>query len=319
MTRTANAQMSKQATSATNNHVETILLTHGLVNSWKTPPFQRPVKINAKVNEAIEEIKVTQVVPGIITLGRLRERANIIYIVDGQHRKEAFLASGLKEAYVDARFMWFDSMHDMAKEFRRLNINMNKMVPDDHLRALEIDNEGLVHLRRACPFVGYDHVRFGPSPTKLSMSQALRCWYGSEPDAPRSAPNILDLADNAKLDDMKLLATFLDLTSKSWGFDEQYLRLWGSLNLTLCMWLYRRLVISPWSAKTKTITNELFSKALMSLSSDDYYLGWLVGRNHLSKRDRSPCFNRIKTNFAKRLEHETGKKPLLPNPPWLST
>jgi hypothetical protein len=83
------------------------------------------------------------------------------------------------------------------------------------------------------------------------------------------------------------------------------------------MWIYRRMVLDQYSPKTPRLTKDLFRKCLMSLSADENYLDWLVGRS-LGERDRSPAYNRIKAAFAKRIEIETGKKPLMPSPAWSS-
>jgi hypothetical protein len=44
-------------------------------------------------------------------------------------------------------------------------------------------------------------------------------------------------------------------------------------------------------------------------------MDWLVGRM-LNDRDRSPCYQRIKGIFQKRVEQEKGSKPRLPQPAW---
>jgi len=56
----------------------------------------------------------------------------------------------------------------------------------------------------------------------------------------------------------------------------------------------------------------------MSLSADESYLDWLVGRQ-LRDRDRSPCYGRIRSSFAARFHSETGKKATFPSPAWASS
>jgi hypothetical protein len=53
----------------------------------------------------------------------------------------------------------------------------------------------------------------------------------------------------------------------------------------------------------------------MSVSAAEIYVSWLVGRQ-LCPRDLAPAYARLKGLFAARLETETGKKVLLPAPPW---
>lgn len=57
------------------------------------------------------------------------------------------------------------------------------------------------------------------------------------------------------------------------------------------------------------------TKCLMSVSAAEIYVDWLVGRN-MSARDLSPAYKRLKGLLASRLEGDTGRKHLLPQPPW---
>lgn len=63
--------------------------------------------------------------------------------------------------------------------------------------------------------------------------------------------------------------------------------------------------------------DERCARNWMSVAAAEAYSDWLVGRN-LSIRDLSPAYGRLKGIFAGRLEQETGKKPLLPQPAWAS-
>jgi hypothetical protein len=120
------------------------------------------------------------------------------------------------------------------------------------------------------------------------------------------------------------LIAFLSTAHSAWGRDPEYYRLWGNLNLSLCMWLWNRLVIDRdrSGAKRYSVLNiPEFKKCLMSLSADSNYVAWLLGRN-LTDRDRSPCYRKIKDVFVRRLAEdrkaETEKRPSLPSPVWVS-
>lgn len=296
--------------------VDTIMVTPESVKKWKIPPFQRPVQENEKVRLLAETLKDDGGVwPGIITLGILNGDT---YVVDGQHRKVAFVMSGLQEGYTDVRMHHFESMAAMGEEFVQLNSQLVRMRPDDILRGLEESCPAMIEIRRRCPFVGYDMVRRGPSAPLVSMSTILRWWKGSAAEAPvptGSGLSTAQLAVTFNEEETAQACDFLDLALGAFGRDPEYVRLWGALNMILCMWLYRRLVVNPYSSKTKKMSRDQFKKCLMSVSAQADYLDWLLGRK-LCERDRSPAYSKIKGAFAQRIYTDTGVKAMLPQPSW---
>lgn len=294
--------------------VDTIAVTPEMVRGWQTPPFQRPLKVNAKVLALAAQIREDGgVIPGILTLGVLGDKT---YKVDGQHRCEAFLLSEMGEGFVDIRKHFFESMADMGDEFVLLNSSLVRLKPDDILRGREGSTPGLAKIRKAHPWVGYDMIRRGDKSPIVSMSTLLRCWFGSATEVPATGGmSASDLASTITGDDADAIVAFADIAIASWGRDGEYARLWSTLNLSLCMWLYRRTVIAQYSPRTPKLTREQYGKCLMSLSANSQYLDYLVGRQ-LRDRDRAPAFNRVKAIFAKRIEDETKRKPSLPAPAW---
>jgi hypothetical protein len=106
-----------------------------MAKTWRSPPFQRPLRVNDKVTAAAAEIKTDGgVIPGTFTIGIFE---NTRWLVDGQHRREAFYQSGCATGYVDVRILYFDSMADMAEEFVRVNSRLVNMRPDDIVRGME--------------------------------------------------------------------------------------------------------------------------------------------------------------------------------------
>lgn len=293
---------------------DTVELTQGVVEQWKAPPFQRPLTVNAKVLACVGEIKTNGgVIPGTLTLGVLDRQ---VYLLDGQHRVHAWKLSELTVGYADVRYLYVDSMAEMAAEFDKLNSRLVNMRPDDHLRALDESNVHLQHIRRRCPFVGFSFIRRGKSSPIVSMSMLLRCWAISEPETPAgSCGSAVALAAVMTEENAEQLVAFLTVAYAAWKRDEEYLLLWRTLNLTLCMWLYRRTVIHAYSPNSTRFTKEQFQKSLLALSADSGYLDYLVGRN-LGDRDRSPTFGRIKAIITTRMEQETGAKIRLPQPAW---
>lgn len=305
-----------QPSAMTHTKTDTMLLTKPLIEKWKSPPFQRPLRVNAKVLELVEEIKRSGgVVPGVVTLGFFEGDK---YLLDGQHRIHAFQLTGLAEGYADVRTFTADSMAAMADEYVELNSRLVNFRPDDILKGLEASYPALAHLRGKCDFIGYDSIRRGPKAPLLSMSSTLRSWAASAPDAPTAGGHSASahLATEITMDDVETLESFLRLALAAWGRDAEYYRLWGALNLVLCMWLYRRTVITQYSPASARLTKAEFGKCLMSLSADPAYTDWLMGRS-LGERDRSPAYARIKTIFVKRLLEERGALAIrLPSPTW---
>jgi len=306
-----------EAERTTRTVTDTIEVTPDILRSWQIPEeFQRPLHVNEKLLEIAKEIAADGgVIPGVITLGMLD---GVRYLVDGQHRREAFYHSECIVGYVDIRVLHFKTMAEMAEEYEKLNSQIVKMRPDDHMRALQNTCPPIAKIRKRCPFVGFDMVRRGDRSPILSMSTTLRCWNSSSKEVPQSGGTAAKVfAKTMLMEDADRLIDFLDLAMEAWGRDVEYQHLWKSLNLTLCMWLYRRIVVAPYSVRTPKVSKELFKKCLHAVSADSNYLDYLQGRQ-LSERDRSPAYNKIKLIFAKRMEVETGKKPLLPQPTWAS-
>lgn len=299
----------------THTTVDTIMLTQESVVKFVLPLGQRPLRENAKVLALAERLKQDGgVVPGIITLGILN---GIWYIIDGQHRLHAFKLSGLKEGYCDVRFVHATTMREIHHEFVELNSKLVMMRPDDFLRGMEDSIECLGTIRKHCRFIGYDMIRRNDKTSAIcSMSVVLRCWRGSGMETP-SIPSLssMVLAETQIEEETKHLIDFMLLAFEGFGRDPEYARLWNSLNLTICMWLYHKLVLMQYSPSTPRLDKATFRKCLMALSAECSYIDFLAGR-HMGERDRSPTYNRIKSIFSRRLEEELHHKVKLPAPAW---
>lgn len=310
--------MSKKPEKITRTSVDTILFTREDAEGWKLPPFQRPLKVNQKVIDASKDIQESGgVIPGVLTLGKIN---NVTYKLDGQHRIHAALMTELPEFYADVRIAEFDSMAEMGEEFVKLNSSLVKLKPDDILRGLEASTPALGQIRRACPYVGYDMIRRNDRAPILSMSMLIKAWNAAGKETPQSGGTAASvIVDQFTTEEVDQLITFLTLCWHAWGRDEQTKRLWSAINLTLCAWIYRHQVIAtiPSASRVIKLSNSMFEKCLMGLSSNEKYLDWLVGRV-LNDTQRSPCYNRIKDIFAARIMQETKstKKPLFLQPPW---
>jgi len=305
--------------------METKVFTPKEVEAWQLPPCQRPLRINERVRCLAEEIKCDGgVVEGVITLGKVGKDP-AIYIVDGQHRLEAFKISGLGEALADFRLCNFDTMGELAEEYVRLNSALVRMRPDDILRGLEAYTPSLKAIREACDFVGYDYIRRGNRGSAMvSMSALLRCWHASAQETPNSGQGMSaqSIAETLEPLGVQQLVAFMAIVHAAWGREPENYRLWGNLNLTVCMWIYRRLVLQevPLSSSRRTMRLNVnqFKQCMMSLAASADYIDWLLGRQ-LGERDRGPCYSRVKAIMARRIQDEKGgMKVVLLQPAWSS-
>jgi hypothetical protein len=312
----------KDAPRGGRSHTETMILSLEEMDQWVLPPHQRHFRMNKKLVQVAEEIKDSGgILKGIITLGRLPNDP-VTYLNAGQHRREACRLSGLKQFLTDVRTVEFNTMAEMATDYMAEQDHIAKPMPDDQLRALEFSHKPLQIIRKTCPFVGYGHVRQYVNGPILGMSVVLRCWHGSEYETPTTsagAGNATDIARRYTEEDAELLTQFLNVAYDAWSNDYQNNKLWGALNLTMCMWLWRVLVLDTerrGSRRWVVLDANQFKRCLMSLSADDDYREWLVGRT-MSDRDRSPCYKRMRALFIKRLQAE-GRHPklLMPQPAW---
>jgi hypothetical protein len=314
----------REAPRAQRSSMETLIVSVDQVNKWVVPPFQRPLHVNPKVQALAEQLKRDGVsISGTVTLGRL-PKDDTVWIVDGQHRLEAFKITGMPEVIVDVRIVHFENMAEMAEEFVRLNSALVRMRPDDLLRGLEPTAPALQRIRRECPFVGYDGVRRGGATSPvLGMSIVLRCWGASAAETPANHLTGRTVTQYAnELDELEtgLLVKFLNLAFAAWGREPEYFRLWAALNLTMCAWLYRRLVVDRVrGVKRFVLLNDAeFRQCLMALSADALYLDYLQGRV-VGDRDRSPTYNHLRRIFSKRLQAAGNERPLMPQPAWAKT
>lgn len=313
----------KSTPRAVNSKLETMVFTRADVNEWAVPPFQRPLRVNDKVRAMAEELKHNGgIMNGVITLGML-PRDKSIYLVDGQHRREAFRISELPEGMSDVRTCMFEDMAHMAEAFVQLQQSLVSMRPDDILRGLEGTTRSLQVIRQTCPFVGYDNIRRNAENAPLlSMALILRSWTGSRGDTPSRTPGHRSTpVEMAKeIDDLELtnLCKFLHVAHAAWGRDVENARLWASLNIGMCMWMYRRLVLDQdrTQKRSMTLTTDQFKKCLMALSADGDYHDWLVARV-LNDHHRNPCYRRIRAIFSARLkEDKVSDAPKFPQPAW---
>lgn len=294
------------------------------INSWVLPLFQRSLRINDKVKALGREIAENGgiVDGGPFTLGTIIGRPSVVYLCDGQHRRESCRLSGLTEWLVEIRHRSFNTYEEMAREFTQANTRLVTMSPDDHLRAMEEFKPLLRKIRTECPYVGYNHTRAGGKSSVVRMSQLIRAWYHSSHDTPpanSAGGSATDLGENLAAEEADGLIEFMKIARGAWGDEEQNYPLWKSGNLVLSMWLWRRLVkehVFTNSRSARPITPEDFRTCLIALSVNTDYMDKIKLSTLRGHRERSTVYRGMKEVFSKALTPEGGKKFRLPDPEW---
>jgi len=305
--------------------VDYVMITVAEIESWCLPEFQREFKHNAKVAKFTEGLKANQEIAGIITLGYIAGKF-VLYKVDGQHRLNAALAcavaTGNPEFIAHIHIKRYRDFSEMADDFTKLNDSLVNMRKDDILRAAMENSPMLQRIVAECPHVGFDNVRRATTRSKtLSMSAALNCWIGSAAETPTSTSKsgVPELSD----EETGNLRAFLNLSYAAWSNDPANDQLWKNLNLTMCMWMFRRLVLKAADPNKKlthtTMPADAFKRCLARVSADRIYNEEFLRGRGMKERDRAPCYKRLKEIFTKCLHEEkfnAGKTIKYPKPAW---
>jgi hypothetical protein len=300
---------------------KSMVLTRTLIDAWQAPGFQRPITDNAKLERYAMSLLKSPVIASVIHLGRWEGN---LYTIDGRHRLEGFRRSGLAQVRADVNIKDYasgeDGMREMAYDYVILSATIAKQRPDDGLRALEKTNGYLKSIRMDCPFVGYDQIRRNASSPLLSMAVALSAWHGSANEVPRTPKaGAIENATCLTLVDCTHLTQFLKLAYTAWGNEFNNRRLWSTLNITLCMWVYRRMVMFNANslARATKLTPEQFLLGLRGLAGSANYVEWLTNRS-LHERERSPAYGRLRAVFVGVLNEALQRRTLMPSPSWYS-
>lgn len=318
--------------------METMILTPDKVPEWKLPGVQRALKSNDKVLQMAIAMQLEAAqdpeeaycrIPGIITIGQV---GNTRYLVDGQHRirgafmraaSELLVAGGVivKQGLVDLRLMFFESMAELAQEFANLGSVLLPMKADDILRALAESSEHLKRVEEECPYIGYDLTGEHKKTKLLSMSSALRAWYGSGGIVPAGGPPAREIVEKYLNDEQtdQMLGFYHACEEAGWN-NNAFRRLWGALNLGVNMWLWRRIVLGQHTQrfhggqKPMILSREDAILCMRELT-DGGYNEWLEGRS-LRYQDRMPCYTRVKELYTIGLARIGSENPRFPMADW---
>jgi hypothetical protein len=151
----------------------------------------------------------------------------------------------------------------------------------------------------------------------ISMSVVVRAWEYSNPTPPTKGGGgpggVQGIVARMSIQDASEMVEFVQMAERAFGRDKEYRRLWGALNLTVCMWMYRRMVLDAPRSTDRSFrsTKELFGQCLTRLSASTDYLDWLHARVFTDEH-RTPCYKRIKLIFGAEIGERVGKKVKLP-------
>jgi len=288
--------------------VEMMVLTREIVAKWEKPDFQRLLVENKNLESICCKIQKRGRLRTTIYLGVWEGR---IYLIDGQYRICAYIGSGLTSIEAPVVTFYYSpgwiGFKEMCTDFIELNGHVRKPTPNDILKAFEGINSNLKKIVSECPFVGYIKRKSTP----LLMATTIRAWMSSASDTPGGySKGALDMAKDLHDTETNYLIDFLHIAHEAWGDVHENKSLWAGLNLVLCMWLYRKLVLAQWGGKS-TISAEGFSRFLKKLCSDSAYRKHLFGKSGKINDDtRTPAYAHMIRIFG------GSKRRGLPNPEW---
>lgn len=290
---------------------------------WRRPDFQRPLIKNDEVVmlackmqlEAASDRDGMCTIPGTIEFGRVR---GVDWLIDGQHRlfgafliasgvvrlpnKDAILVHGgalAKCALMDTKTTPYESMAEMSDAFAEFNRKLVALKSDDLLRAREGKNPYLLQIREECPFIGYTKNSATKDTIMLSMSAAIRTWFGSG-GVPASGPNAESAQRMLDEEETRTLCDFF-LAAEAAGWVGNFHRLWSTGNLGVNMWLWRKMVLGAANklrggGTCSALTKEQYTDGMIELRKSAEYQSDLAGRS-LRYQDRMPIYDGIKKRF----------------------
>ncbi len=276
------------------------------------PSFQREVKKTERYRECVEFVRSTGKIPDVITLGiDIDDPSHTEFSLNGHHRLNAAFDSGRDAVEADVRIC-VGTMADLAREYERLQRQIQPSTTDQSLKAEAEYNPKVVKFKESSSVIGYTSSRSGW--ITVSMSAVLRAWNNSRAVAPCSkgkAASAIQIIRSMSDSDLDSLIEFVRLCEDAWGRLPEYSGLWAQANLTLVMWIFQQMVAQrPASARLKQMSRERFSDCLRALSSNASYLRWLKGKN--AGYHRSACYAMVKKIFS------STARCNLPQPEWAS-
>ena len=312
------------------SRVVKIKLTPEVINSWLIPDWQRHVRTNPKGRQLCEDIKEIPILESMIIVGVIQRRGKyVLYLLDGHHRKEHFLKSGAPYIIIDVKFAYVETMGEMADLYLKCQDQIVKSSPNDNLKGLAVNSKTLNHIIKHCTCVTLDAARSGASNASVTMSTVIQVWYDSNLDPPKrntlgSPPkSITDLAKKLTMRDAETIVAFIKICEEVFGFNNESSALWKHINLVLCLWLYRVMVLkTEWEGcegyKVTYLDDKRFGIGLSALRHSRFYSS-MTNKRLGSAVDRKEAYLNMTRWFLSGFPNNNGRTRVrLPKPTWAS-
>lgn len=277
---------------------------------WKIPDWGREPKVNRHVLSVAEDLKECNHLSSTLVLGVYD---NTIWRIDGNHRLLGFLLSGIPNMLAHCMVHYCDGHKDMYRIYKIYQRHLRTPTKDDNLKGLAETRDPLQTIKNRCKFVTYETVNDTES-RRIRMSAVIRAWYDSVPYIPKHIrANIEEQAVKIEETEARKIVEFL-LACKE-GLSIQVPFLWKPINITLLMWLYRRLVwgeidVESEDVEYSRLTKDEFILGMLGLQTNNYY--GTLGTREL-ERDRFGAYTSLMSYFKKSL-HSMGVKRRLTLP-----
>jgi hypothetical protein len=295
-------------------------ITREAISAWVRPPFQRTVSNSKGLRKAANQIRQDGWLPAVIYLGILDGKT---YLVDGHHRIQAFIASGIEKMIVPVIVRYYENgirgLRDMCQDFVLHSRHIRNPTASDMLRALEGVNDHIKKIRAECPFVGYEKFWKGEDSPILPMAHVVRIVVASRIETLGTGTgNAVDRTETLTGAETHRVISFLNSARQAWGCGIETKYLWSPINLILCFWFFQRMVKGPGiKEKQASLTAAQFHNCLHALGTNKAYLNLLIsnrGRQLHIPEVRVPLCKEVMVTFKKRLKGEGTNQYYMPTP-----
>ena len=281
---------------------------------WKLPNWGREPKSNDIVVSVAADLQVNPHLKSTLILGIYD---NAIWKIDGNHRLLGFLTSGLPSMTAYCMFHKCTSHEDMYRIYRIYQRHIRTPTKDDNLKGFEVTHPPLKTISSKCKFVTYGSLKDYET-SRIKMTSVVQAWFDSLSYLPKHVrSNIEEQAKKIDESAARKINEFLMVCKE--GLTLQISVLWKQINITLLLWLYRRVVWEMVDEEHEgsdypVLTKDEFVCGLQGLQASSYYQA--LFQRELEK-DRLETYNSLISHFRNNLRSCGIKRRMtLPKPNW---